>query len=516
MTISRFVNTFLIVMTILAFLAQFFIDSSTENIATSTIILFSGLSTILYFRWSDALETHPLSSFAIFGFCITSILGALLVQSASSLAVSDNLRQPLVTFSMLAVYLAIAIIAHSLYRLITKPSDTKKIGLIIRAFDALKVYEVPTAPVLAVVGFFGLFCVLLSRVLPVANGFSFFVFAPFLIPIYSLQIGKAYCNIKLYYIFLAFHTSVIVMLAMFFNARGSMLAGLAMVGLLFVLSAMRSQNKLTLPLLFRAAAAMLLAVVLSFPASDLVTAMVVVRNQRSHVSPVVMIENTIKAFNNPEKLEKYSKQQMAEKFRSSYDEYYIENPILARFVTTKFHDNAIYFAGRMSDKDVDDLIRLTGDFFWITLPQPFLDALKIDINKTDLQFSMGDVLANKAVGIQLGGFRTGSIFGQGSAIFGTLFPFVYFAMCFILFAALDIFSKRSANGVIVISVIGMLNLWQNFIFGITADSLYELFLGVVRGVPQLVLLYFITFSIAKFITRIFSPLNSFKSSLSVK
>ena len=179
MTISKFVNNLLIGITILAFLLQFFINSSTENIATSMIILFSGLSTILYFRWSDALETHPLSSFAIFGFCITSILGALLVQSGSWLAVSDNLRQPLVTFSMLAVYLAIAIIAHSLYRLITKPSDTEKTGLIIRAFDALKVYEVPSAPVLAVLGFFGLFCVLLSKVLPVANGFSFVVFAPF-------------------------------------------------------------------------------------------------------------------------------------------------------------------------------------------------------------------------------------------------------------------------------------------------------------------------------------------------
>ena len=154
---------------------------------------------------------NPISSVRILS--PTSILGALLVQSASWLAVSDNLRQPLVTFAMLAVYQAVAIIAHSLYRMITKPSDTEKAGLIIRSFDALKIYEVPSAPVLAVVGFFGLFCVLLSRVLPVANGFSFVVFAPFLIPIYSLQVGKAYCNIKLYSIFLAFHTSVIVLLA---------------------------------------------------------------------------------------------------------------------------------------------------------------------------------------------------------------------------------------------------------------------------------------------------------------
>ena len=505
MTISKFVNNLLILMTILAFFAQFFIDFSSVNIATSMIVLFSGLSTVLYFRWTKAIETHPLSSFAILGFCITSILGALWVQSILWTSVSADLRQPLVTFPMLALYQGIAIIAHTLYRLPTKSAQNKKPSLLGRAFNELGVYDVPNVSVLRIVGFFGLFFVLLSKVFPVANGLSFLVWAPFLIPIYSLQIGKTYCNIKINYLFLALHTAVVVLLALFFNSRGVLLSGFATVTLLLILNAMRSHKALTATILFRVIGFICLGVALSFPASNLVKAMAVARDQRAHVSPLVTIKNTIENFNNPEKLEKYTKQAMAEKLRSQYDENYIASPILARLITTKFHDNAIYFASRISDKDVDDLMHVTGDFFWITLPQPFLDALKIDVKKRNLQFTIGDQLANKAVGVSLGGFRTGSIFGQGLAIFGNLFLLVYFAMCFILFAALDIFSKPSANGVITISVIGMLNLWPNFIFGITSDSFHALFIGVVRGIPQSVLLYFIAFTIAKFITKTFSP-----------
>ena len=57
----------------------------------------------------------------------------------------------------------------------------------------------------------------------------------------------------------------------------------------------------------------------------------------------------------------------------------------------------------------------------------------------------------------------------------------------------------------------MLNMWPNFLFGITADSLQQLFIGVVRGVPQNVLLYCIAYGIAKVISRLISRLMREKS-----
>ena len=168
MIISKFINSLLIGLTLLAFSAQLIIDFTTVNVATSAIILISALSTLLYFRWSKALETHPLSSFAIFGFFITSIVGALLVQSASWLAVSADLYQPITTFSMLAMYLAISILSQALYRLMTA-SSSEKPSLLRHMFQSLGVYAIPTLQMLWIMGTMGVFFLLLSKYSPVAN-----------------------------------------------------------------------------------------------------------------------------------------------------------------------------------------------------------------------------------------------------------------------------------------------------------------------------------------------------------
>jgi len=512
MTISKLINSVLICLALLAFLAQLLIDFSTVNVAASIVILFSALSTLLYFRYSKALDTHPLSSFAIFGFCISSILGALLVQSASWVPVSADLHQPLTTFSMLAMYQAVAILAHAIYRVMTS-SSSEKPGLLCNLFQALGVYAVPTVQMLWIMGVMGAFFLLISRYSAVANGFSFLAWSPFLIPLYIQQVGQQYCNIKRSYILLLGYTLLIGMIAMAFNARGMLLTGAATVGLLFLLVAMRSNKPVTAPMLLRVGAFVLISAALSWPASNLVTAMAVTRIDRGKVSASEMVTKTIDNFQSPEKLEKYTKQQAAEKIRSAYDETYIINPMFARLIITKFHDNAIYFAEKVSDKGSDQMMLATGDFLWATLPQPFLDALKIDVNKDEMYFSMGDMLANLAIGTPLSGLRTGSIFGQGWVLFGYFFPLIYFAMCFILFIALDIFSKRTAAGVTVLSVIGMLNMWPHFLFGITADSLQQLFIGVARGVPQSVLMYCIAYGIAKLLSTLISKLLNDKSEI---
>jgi hypothetical protein len=504
MTSSKLINNILIFLTILTFFTQLFIDFSSVNIATSAIILCSALSTIFYLRWSSALDTSPLSTFAIFGFSFTTVIGAIWAQSLSWLPVSGDLHQPIVTFSWLALFQAISIIAHVVYRSIGKSSKSSKSSLLTRVLDSMGIYALQPTSVLWFVGVFGLFCVLLSKVLPVANGLSFLAWAPFLIPGYYSQIGKGYCNIGIHSFFLVLHASVIALLAMFFNSRGVLLSGFATLGLIFLFNGMRSEKKLSSAMLFRLGVSVILVVVIFIPATKLVTAMAIARSDRNYVSPIKTIENTIENFNDPAKLERYTKLAEILKSRSAYEEAYITNPVLARLVTTKFHDNAIFFADKISDKNAEDLMLKTVDFFFIALPQPFLDKLGIDIKKVDMQrYSIGDLLSHYANGTRLGGLRTGSVFGQGLLLFGNFFIPIYFLMCLVLFSAIDIFSKRTNDGLITISAIGMLNLWPNFLFGITADSLHALFIGVVRGILQTAVLYFIAISIAKFFTKAF-------------
>jgi hypothetical protein len=505
MTSSKFINNSLIFLTILAFFTQLFIDFSSVNIATSAIIFCSALSTILYLRWSSALDTSPLSTFAIFGFSFTTVIGAIWAQSVSLLPVSGDLHQPIVTFSWLALFQAISIVAHMFYRSVWKSTNSINSSFLTRVFDSIGIYALQPPSVLWFVGVLGLFCVLLSKVFPVANGLSFLAWAPFLIPGYNSQIGKGYCNITTQSFFLVLHASVIALLAMFFNSRGVLLSGFATLGLIFLVAGMRSQKKISSAMFFRLAVLVIVIGAISSPVTKLVTAMAIARYERAQVSPIKTIENTIENFNDPAKLERYTKLAELMKSRSAYEEVYISNPVLARLVTTKFHDNAIFFADKISDKNADDVMRKTIDFFFIALPQPLLDKLGIDIEKVAIQrYSIGDLLSHYANGTVLGGLRTGSIFGQGLLLFGNFFILIYFLMCLVLFSAIDIFSKRTTDGLIIISAIGMLNLWQNFLFGITADSFHALFIGVVRGVLQSAFLYFIAISIAKLFTKAFS------------
>ena len=512
MTIAKFISTTLLWLTLLAFGMQLLIDFSTDNIAVNCIVITSVLTTLLYFRWSEALDTHPLSSFAVFGFCVTSQLGALFAQSFTWVSLIENLRQPLTTFSLLAMYHALALVCHALYRVLTATSANNlgKSGLFRSMLGALGVYATPSVVNIWIMGGVGVFSLLLSYVNPVANGLSFLAWTPFLIPLYVQQLGSTYCNAKRNYLFLVAYSALVALMAMAFNARGMMLTGLATVLLLFLLVGMRSHKSVTAPMLLKFGMIGLLGAALSWPASNMVTAMVIARKDRSKVPLTEMVTKTVDNFLDPEKLAEYKKQVVVKDIRSAYDETYIGNPMVARFVITKFHDNAIYFTGRISDKGADEVWELNQDFFWATLPQPWLDELKIDVDKEKMYFSMGDVLVNLAIGQPLGGQKTGSIFGQGWAMFGYMFPVIYFFMCLILFAVIDVFETRNVAGVTVLSVIGMINVWPNFLFGITADSLHHLFIGVVRGVVQTVVLYAIVFAIAKLLSNMYLKLSNTK------
>ncbi len=512
MKISNLINSLMIMLTLAAFLIQFLIDFSTVNIACSIIIFCSGLSTILYLRWTNALESHPLSSFAILGLSITTLTGAIWVQSLSWVAVSASLRQPIVTFSWLAFYSALSIIAHSIYRLKASPSKIYKPNFLRRLFDDWGIYDYQSVSVIWIIGVFGLICILFSKVLPVANGFSYLAWMPFLIPLIHMKIGKDFCNLKYHMFFLVLHTLVIVLLAMFFNSRGQLLFGFATVFLLLFLNLLRSHALVSVGHLYRAGLIIVVLFSLSIPASNLATAMVMARDERSLVSPIKTIESTINYFVDQGKIDNYRYRKLYEKNRFDYDETYITNPLLARLVTTKFHDNTIYFAEKISDLDADAVQGISFEFLWLALPTPVLEWLQPNIQKSNYLFSSGDLLAHYAIGTSLSGYKTGSIFAQGMLIFGLLFPIIYFGFLFVLFSVIDIFAKRSSSGFSELSIIGMLNIWPNFLFGLTNDSLHSMFIGVFRGAFQATFLFLIAVFFAKLIAKTFNVTSRAKSS----
>ena len=505
MTVSRAIFATLIMVTVLALPVQYVIDPSVENIACTCIVLASALTVLIYLRETTALMYHPLSSIALLGFCFSSQLGALLVQSLTGTSLVGSLYNPLYTFGTLALYLGIALLVHIAYRFFTvnPPTATPVLrGLLAWA----GIYRTPSCGALWYMSCLGLPAFMFwhndSVLGKIAVGFSFLVWAPFLIPFYSREIGAAYCNVRLNKFLLAMYSIAIAIFGLALNARGIMFAGLSTIGLLYFLAALRSDTRVSGRAVRRLTVVALFLVAIATPVSDLATAMAIARQVRGKVSAAVMIHTTLRIWRQPRVLAAYRADQLVASRFSAYDEHYIANPILARLVETKFYDNSFRFARTLTTEATRAQLReVSIRFAWAGLPSPLLRAVGINIDKNDLDFSMGDYLAYLSRGIPLGGRKTGNFFAQGIVLFGPLFPFLYALICAGLFGIMDLLTIKRTDGPASISALGMLEIWSFFMGGITYESLHKVLQYFVRTFSQTVLIYVLVFTPSRLLSQ---------------
>ena len=129
-----------------------------------------------------------------------------------------------------------------------------------------------------------------------------------------------------------------------------------------------------------------------------------------------------------------------------------------------------------------------------------LDLFGVGADKEVLNASMGDYLAYLGRGTRLGAHIVGSIFAHGIALLGPLFPFVYAAICFVLFALMDLLTIRSAAGAATVSALGMLEIWNYFAGGLSYDALSGPFEFIIRNFWQTALIYALVFGLARWVT----------------
>jgi hypothetical protein len=479
---------------------QAMIDLSSVNVACACIVAASSLMVVLYLSLSRALETHPLSTFVLFGFCCTTQLGALVVQTLSWTSVSASLYDPIYTFGALAFYQSIAVGTHVLYRYFTPRyvSGNSPLRTVLARCD---MYRIPSVRTLWIFGGLGLGSFYSSNGHAIYNKLSdaanFLVWAPFLIPYYWLVKGDSYCNVSRAMRFLALYAILIALMGIAINARATMFAGVATVTLLFLLHGFRTPSPLKPATVVKVLILAAVFALLMEPLSDFVTAMALARDSRGKISPVEMVGNTFYFLGRPDLIRGFNEKEKADEL-TGYDESYIANGLLARLVETKFHDNALHFARRIAiEEDRDRLWNVTTDSLWAALPTPVLKLLHVSINKDDLQFSVGDYLVYLSRGQQVGGYRTGSVFAQGLVLFGPVFPLVYSLACLLVFHVLELMTAKFASGPALVSAPAMMNTWPYFLHGITADSVEVFFSFVLRGLVQMLLIYFAAICVAR-------------------
>jgi hypothetical protein len=503
MSVKSAILNSLMWLTVLTFPLQCVIDPASENIAAVCIVLVSSLSMLAYIKWGGPAEDQPLSTLAIFGFCITTQWGALLVQTAFWTPLRLSLYNPLRTFSTLALYQAIAISMHMLYRYFSVPNPVR-FGVVRGLFSWAGVYRIPSSKVLWAMGLGGLATFVPSShdglIGRIASGFNFFAWAPFLLPFFIREVGPTYCNERRNKIFLVGYAGLVVLMGIALNVRVVMFIGVVTISLLYMLIGMRSNEPLEHKFLVRLGVLAVVLAILSIPLSNLATSMAIARGMRGKVSPVAMLKTTISVWRRPALIAEYQRERSAVARFAAYDEHYIANPLLARFVETKFHDNALHFADALTTEASKERLRsVTLDSIWAILPTPMLKLLGIGVDKDDMNYSMGDYLAYLSRGVPLGGRKTGSMFAQGEAIMGGLFPIFYACACLFLYGLMDLVTIRRTDGTASLSALAMMTLWIFFYRGVTSDALSNIFVFIFRDFGQRLVFYVVVFAMARFV-----------------
>ncbi len=495
MTVRQFIFNLLTALAVISVPIQCAIDASVVNVVCSCIVAASSVATLLYLRCTTALKFHPLSSIAVLGLCVGSQFGALIVQTAYLTALVDSLYDPLYTFSTLAFYQAIALSAHAVFRFFTvRKHDEGRPRLIRGLLRWAGIYRKPTSGMLWYLGIMGLPSLVLAHFegVPskIAAGFTFLAWAPFLIPLYAQEVGPSYCNVRLNRFLLAGYVMIVAMLGLALNARGILFAGLATVALLYLIAGMRSDTLVTRRALLIVGVFAVALLAISGPASDLATSMAIARQARAKSTPQEMIESTLHVWGQPRLIAAYRAEEREVARFKAYDEHYIENPILARLIETKFYDNSFHYAMTLSSESSNARLRaISIQLAWAQLPGPILKRFGINIHKDSLENSMGYYLAYLSRGVPLGGHKTGEMFAQGIALFGPMFPCLYALICLALFGIMDLLTIRDGNGPAKISALGMLQVWTFFLGGITYESLHKLLGVFVRNFVQMVVIY---------------------------
>jgi hypothetical protein len=483
----------LLILAITASGLQALIDNSPENMGSVLWVLASTLSILLYIGCTEALEKQPLSTLCILGICITTQLGALLAQTAAWTPLRASLYDPVLTFSTLAIYQGVAILAHVAYCYFSfsKPPEKR---LLRSSLAWLGFYRTPSSRALWIMGCFGLVSFFLTGssgiTSKIGHAFDFLAWAPFLIAVYRYQIGAPYCgNLKLYLVLLAVFSLLIVVVCMAFNIRQQMFFGFATVSLVYMLSGLRSNAHLNWKSVMKLMVLASVAVAIGGPLSDLATAMAVARANRGKVPATEMIATTIDVWGRPYLLEAYRAQDKEMLSSNRYDESYIANPLIARYVVTKFHDNALHFGGLINSSNIDEFARFSRDALWAVLPEPLLRVLGVNLTKENVPNSVGDYLTYLTIGMPLGGNRPGSILAQGRTLFGVAFPFIYALICLLLYWFMDLLTIRSSFEKTSLSAVGMMRIWELYSTDMLPDGFQGVAYLIVREIPQMTAIY---------------------------
>ena len=511
--LTRFVRWSWIVLVISSIL-QLGIFWSLENALAVGIVVVAWFTLTKLFLRPEILATYTLSSFLIIGFTLTQYYFPLIFTLLEGKAVIFNMDLPYEVFlhSLAAFFIVVA--GHLIYRSYSKHLEKRPSIILVKA----GFFCPPTDRQLWIMGFLGLAAMYyvyfyspsVGREVSGAGdkfiqGLIAFSYAPFFIPVGRLYGGKE-VNLRRVIPMLLVFTVLLFVVSMGRNSRGAFMIGFTAIGFAWGFGLLLGVFKTRLFTFKNVLLAIIGFWFFTGPLADLATAMVIVRAQRENIDRAELVSLTLRAYNDKEAIRLYKLAGITEE--RDWDEQYMNNLFLARFSNLKYNDASLVEASKINETD-PSIYNYTIDRLWVTLPEPALDFLGIEVDKRTVNTcSFGDYLYYKAGAgaTSLGGYRTGHFAGTGMAAFGWWYLLilglgmmpVYFLYDKLLFKRKRVTNSSSQNNghETFFSFCGLLELTSIFMF-LPAESVINPYIFLIRGFFQMLLLYFLVFHLTR-------------------
>jgi len=494
----------LIVISICVFLGQVLVAPGTTNIISNLLALAAFvLSCGVVFNHRNINIGSALSATVLFLMISANSLAPMIGTLLEGNPITETLTVPVEVFAHRLIFALCLIIAHYLSR---SASSLYIRYAVSRASKTLHTKIVVPPVSLWVIGAIGISSILFKQLHPpeflikFLDGFAFLMMAPFLMllpPYYSkaLMLKQRVWLISYYLLQ--------VIIAFVFNSRMIMVlpAGVVVAG--WLLSLLTGHIVVSIKTMRTGLIRGIAGLFIIGQFADLSTAILIERANRENRSAMEQLRGTVTRFFDKQAITDYKVESLALlKGVSAYQEWqenYVRNPFLSRFIQVKFDDNCFYRIAAFNQSNFETLREFTFDRVMVQLPQPLLDLFSIKIDKKAVgSLSVGDEIDALYDGSD-GGFKTGSIPSHAFALFSWAYPFVLIFIYYLIFSVyhgfFTPFRVKSMSGRKTPTLALLLTF--TIYVAISLDGVDVLLGALVRGIIQLVLMYAIALWVVK-------------------
>ena len=508
-----------------------------QDIIATFLTLMGGLIGVSVLLSPELLAAYPISTFMMLGYLSYYFLLPPLATFIEGKSLTNNLYHPDLVLLHAFVCLLFLIAAYTIYRRWRFFQGLRWI-VARKIYQPFGLFRFPSNLHLFLMGIIGLIAmgfqifvvgIYQNDILGISNkflqGLYPLAYLPYVILVRTVTGPNGRISRK-WFLILSIYTVLIVFVSMGQNSRSAFLIGAASILLAYFYGLAVGLYKANAGTIRKILLLVFGLLVLSGPITDLALSMVIVRGKRADISALDLVAETIKVYQNKETLR--SSRLDAVGNRSFWDWWYVDNIFMARLANLKLADNSIDLAlsmGKITKSYIRDieLQRVLSAF-----PRPIIDVFDLPVDKDLVEpASSGDFMLYAVTGnpYVLGGFRAGSIFGNGYALFGWWYPLIFSALALLLFPLEDALTTRlpisqiiqtSNEWIPVLAPVVIVDLFSRFFYLTSAatgsESLSSLASYLVRGWLQVLfvyaLIYWITYIPLKIFGRSYVELPS--------